>query len=112
MWHRSLRGCPRLSRPPGAAGCALGKPPTAPHSQRPAQKTWHDSIRRSSAARRSGGLCSAPTAQLTERGINVNAVRERLESLGEIVRAAPLVLGPGKIAFEFLVAAAVDAADA
>jgi two-component system chemotaxis sensor kinase CheA len=51
-----------------------------------------------------------PTAQLTERNINVNAVRERLESIGEIVRAAPQVLGPGKIAFEFLVAAAVDAA--
>jgi two-component system chemotaxis sensor kinase CheA len=40
----------------------------------------------------------------------VNAVRERLGAIGDVIRAIPQVLGPGKIAFEFLVAAAIDTA--
>jgi two-component system chemotaxis sensor kinase CheA len=50
-----------------------------------------------------------PSPALTERGVNVNVVRERLGALGEVLRAAPQVLGPGKIAFEFLVAGDADA---
>lgn len=51
-----------------------------------------------------------PAPQLTERGINVDVIRQRLQALGTIVRAVPTVLGPGKIAFEFLVAGELDAA--
>jgi two-component system chemotaxis sensor kinase CheA len=49
-----------------------------------------------------------PTPQLTERLINVSVIRERLKALGETIRAVPLVLGEGKIAFEFLLAGDFD----
>jgi two-component system chemotaxis sensor kinase CheA len=45
-----------------------------------------------------------PTPALSERGVNVNSVRARLQELGEILRAAPHVRGEGGIVFEFVVA--------
>lgn len=45
-----------------------------------------------------------PSAALAERGINVTIIRERLQGLGTIVRAAPTVLPGGSITFEFVVA--------
>lgn len=50
------------------------------------------------------------SAALNERGVNVNAVRERLGTLGEIIQATPRI-GPGVIAFEFLVAVAEAPSD-
>ena len=44
-----------------------------------------------------------PTAELSQRGINVNLVRERLQSIGKILSATPSIRGPGSIAFEFVV---------
>ena len=44
-----------------------------------------------------------PTAELAERGVNVNSVRARLQDLGQLVQAKPVVKGAGGIAFEFLV---------
>jgi two-component system chemotaxis sensor kinase CheA len=44
-----------------------------------------------------------PTAVLLERGINVNTIRERLQTLGTIVSAVPHVEPGGAIAFEFVV---------
>src|SRR6185369_3316013 len=45
-----------------------------------------------------------PTAELAERGINVNSVRARLQQLGQVVQAKPVVKGAGEIAFEFILA--------
>jgi two-component system chemotaxis sensor kinase CheA len=49
-----------------------------------------------------------PTPALSERGVNVNSVRARLQGLGEILRATPHVRGEGGIVFEFVVAAPVE----
>jgi two-component system chemotaxis sensor kinase CheA len=43
-----------------------------------------------------------PTAELSERGVNVNSVRTRLQELGQLVQAKPVVKGAGEIAFEFI----------
>jgi two-component system chemotaxis sensor kinase CheA len=50
----------------------------------------------------------APNAELAERGVNVNLVRERLQSIGEVIRATPRVTQQSGIAFEFLVASSAD----
>jgi two-component system chemotaxis sensor kinase CheA len=52
----------------------------------------------------------APSQEKSEAGINVNSVRARLQSLGEIVKTTPLV-EKGEIAFEFIVATAAKAED-
>jgi two-component system, chemotaxis family, sensor kinase CheA len=49
-----------------------------------------------------------PTAELAERGINVNSVRARLHELGELLQAKPIVKGAGEIAFQFIVATNAD----
>jgi two-component system chemotaxis sensor kinase CheA len=49
-----------------------------------------------------------PTAALSERGVNVNSVRARLQEIGEILQAAPHVRGEGRIVFEFVVSTAVE----
>ena len=45
-----------------------------------------------------------PTADLAARGVNVNSVRERLQEIGELRQAKPIVKGAGEIAFQFLLA--------
>ena len=49
-----------------------------------------------------------PTAELAERGVNVNSVRSRLQEIGQLVQSKPIVKGAGEIAFEFIVATDVD----
>jgi two-component system chemotaxis sensor kinase CheA len=49
-----------------------------------------------------------PTAELAERGVNVNSIRSRLQALGQLVQAKPVVKGAGEIAFQFIVAADLD----
>ena len=49
-----------------------------------------------------------PTPALSERGVNVNSVRARLQEVGEILQAAPHVRGQGGIVFEFVVATDAD----
>lgn len=51
-----------------------------------------------------------PEPALNQRGINVNNIRQRLESIGEIVHASPKVTENGGIAFNFVVASQVDSA--
>jgi two-component system chemotaxis sensor kinase CheA len=53
-----------------------------------------------------------PSPALSERGINVNAVRTRLQEHGQIVSASPLVGPDGGIAFRFLVDGEIDPATA
>lgn len=67
-------------------------------------------------ARRRGGHEKArawrfefvPTPALSERGVNVNSVRARLQDVGEILRASPHVRGEGGIVFEFVVTSDAD----
>ena len=49
-----------------------------------------------------------PTAELSERGVNVNSVRARLQEIGQLIQAKPVVKGAGEIAFEFIVATSAD----
>jgi len=49
-----------------------------------------------------------PTPALSERGVNVNSVRARLQEVGEILQATPHVRAEGGIVFEFLVASGAD----
>ncbi|HEX8556768.1 MAG TPA: chemotaxis protein CheA [Pyrinomonadaceae bacterium] len=49
-----------------------------------------------------------PTPALSERGVNVNSVRARLQEIGEILRATPHVRGQGEIVFEFVIATGVE----
>jgi two-component system chemotaxis sensor kinase CheA len=49
-----------------------------------------------------------PTAELSERGVNVNSVRARLQDLGQLAQAKPVVKGAGEIAFQFIVTTDAD----
>src|SRR5215217_1641709 len=49
-----------------------------------------------------------PTAQLAERGVNVNSVRSRLQEIGHLVQSKPVVKAAGEIAFEFIVVTKAD----
>ena len=49
-----------------------------------------------------------PTAELAERGVNVNSVRARLQELGQLIQAKPVVKGAGEIAFEFIIVMDAD----
>ena len=51
----------------------------------------------------------APSAELVVRGIRVDTVRGRLAAAGEILDAVPRVAGDGSIAFDFVLAAPLDA---
>jgi two-component system, chemotaxis family, sensor kinase CheA len=51
-----------------------------------------------------------PTAELAARGVNVNSVRTRLHSMGELLQAKPIVKGAGDIAFQFVVSTGIDEA--
>lgn len=45
----------------------------------------------------------APSAERAQQGVNVEVVRGRLQSLGDIVSVSPIVMPSGAIAFEFSV---------
>jgi two-component system chemotaxis sensor kinase CheA len=49
-----------------------------------------------------------PTPALSERGVNVNSVRARLQEIGELLQATPHVREQGGIVFEFIVATGVE----
>ncbi len=53
----------------------------------------------------------SPSAALDARKINVTTVRERLQEVGEILRATPIVKGKGVIVFEFLIASKTGPAE-
>lgn len=53
---------------------------------------------------RAWSVTFAPSADLANRGVTVNTVRERLSAAGEIIHAEPTVLPSGGIRFHFLVA--------
>ena len=49
-----------------------------------------------------------PTAELSERGVNVNSVRSRLQEIGQLIHAKPVVKDGGGIAFEFIIGTSAD----
>ena len=49
-----------------------------------------------------------PTAELAERGVNVNSVRTRLQQIGQLLQAKPVIKGAGEIAFQFIIATNAD----
>ena len=49
-----------------------------------------------------------PTPQLSTNGINVNKIRDRLQSLGELIYAAPRMTREGKIEFDFLIVSSMN----
>ncbi|MDT7781528.1 MAG: two-component system, chemotaxis family, sensor kinase CheA [Acidobacteriota bacterium] len=49
-----------------------------------------------------------PTPALSERGVNVNSVRARLQEIGELLQATPHVREQGGIVFEFIVSTGVE----
>ena len=54
-------------------------------------------------------LCTfVPSADLVARGVRVDTVRARLSAAGEILDAVPRVTAEGSIAFDFVLAAALD----
>jgi two-component system, chemotaxis family, sensor kinase CheA len=57
------------------------------------------------AGNRAWRVTFIPSPALAERGVNVNTVRRRLQEIGELIHAAPLVLPGGQITFAFVVAA-------
>jgi two-component system chemotaxis sensor kinase CheA len=49
-----------------------------------------------------------PSRELFEKGINIDEVRTRISSLGEVVSSIPQTLPDGKISFEFVVVSKVE----
>jgi two-component system chemotaxis sensor kinase CheA len=64
--------------------------------------TASETAETASASTRQWRFLFAPSHDKSEAGINVNAVRERLQSFGEIIKTTPLV-EKGEVAFEFIV---------
>ncbi len=54
------------------------------------------------AGKQAWQITFTPSHELAQRGINVNLVRSRLQSLGELIRAAPNITPQGGISFTFL----------
>jgi two-component system, chemotaxis family, sensor kinase CheA len=49
-----------------------------------------------------------PSPALAARGVNVNTIRVRLQEIGELIHAAPLIVSQGGITFEFIIASRED----
>jgi two-component system chemotaxis sensor kinase CheA len=62
------------------------------------------------AAKNDWRFLFVPSQERSDAGINVNSIRARLQSLGEIVKTTPLVEN-GVVAFEFIVATSANAED-
>lgn len=86
--------------------------PDAPASFSTSLVLSEEEQRRLANARKQGAriwrFTFVPSVQLSERGINVNSIRARLQAIGEMIRAAPQVRPNGGIAFEFIVATSAD----
>ena len=99
---------PSPAPPPGPAA----SPPTAP-SPGPAPSALDEQARRRlEAALREGRhaflFTFVPSRDLSERGVTVDAVRQRLGEVGEILYTVPRTVEGGGIAFEFLVVTQAD----
>ena len=91
--------------PPGHAQAAPA--PGGGDAEAEAAEAGEPAPRRAGAAR-TLRFEFVPTPALSERGVNVNSVRARLQGVGEILQASPHVRGPGGIVFEFVVETDAD----
>ncbi|HEY9604113.1 MAG TPA: Hpt domain-containing protein, partial [Allocoleopsis sp.] len=85
----------------------LDRPNLPPPKLKPEESTRLTSVLESGV--KAWRFVFIPEAALNQRGINVNNIRDRLQSIGEIVHASPQVTGNGGIAFNFIVATQADA---
>jgi two-component system, chemotaxis family, sensor kinase CheA len=60
------------------------------------------------AGARAWRIVFVPVPALAEHGVNVNAIRKRLQEFGELMQAVPLILPGGQIAFAFIVTSTAD----
>lgn len=100
-----------LSGKPSARAATAAVSP-APGPERNAFELSPEKSRLLAAATAAGArawrFTFVPSPALAERGMNVNAVRQRLQQIGDLIHAAPQMLGGGQIAFSFLVASRAD----
>ena len=99
-WSRKPRRPPTSLRP---CGPAAERQLLSPSGVRPGHRP-----RESLGEARTWRFEFAPTPALSERGVNVNSVRARLQEIGEILQATPHVREQGGIVFEFVVATGVE----
>jgi len=65
-----------------------------PHIADGGAKTWHVEF--------------TPNAQLAERGVNLNSIRSRLQEIGKLIDAKPVVKSAGEVAFQFVISTDAD----
>lgn len=89
---------PPIATPTGPAPTAAIPPETPP-------LTPEESARLEAAlaaGQRAWQITFTPAHVLAQRGININTVRSRLQALGKLIRATPLITPEGGISFSFL----------
>jgi len=104
-------GPPPPSPPPPPVAAAAGPPPK-PTPPAEAALTEEESRRLAAALQRgkqAWQITFTPSRDLAQRGINVNAIRGRLQDQGELIRAAPIITPEGGISFAFVWASDADA---
>lgn len=89
------------------------EPATAEASNPPKLQLKAEDITRLDRALATSGASAwhfifAPTPQLSNNGINVNKIRDRLQSLGPLIYAAPRMTLQGKIEFDFLIVTSMN----
>ena len=91
----------RLLRNPSDPGAAPSNDPPASAASDPVQSRVKQARQEGFEVRH---FTFTPSPDLNERGINVNAIRTRLQGLGELIHSAPHVHPGGAVTFDFLVA--------
>jgi two-component system chemotaxis sensor kinase CheA len=89
---------PRQTENSPATGSA---PPPAPASSRPAEKDRIIAAKLRPGTR-AWQITFEPSPELVTQGIDVNSVRRKLQSLGELVHSEPLIDASGRIVFAFV----------
>lgn len=83
------------TRPAPAAAVPPETPPLTPEESARLEAAL-------AAGQRAWQITFTPTHALAQRGININTVRSRLQALGQLIRATPLITPEGGISFSFL----------
>ncbi len=102
-----------LLREKAEAGPPTGEPNAINPRQHEAPLSPEKAVRVGAALRagaKAWRFTFTPSPELAERGVNVNVVRERLQGVGDLHYAAPIVTEGGKIAFSFIVTSQADEA--
>ena len=105
-----IQSIKQLSENSQAAGPPESQPSAAAiaGNGRPLQRTSSAPAELCKNGKRTWKFTFRPDKELAARGVNVSSVRTRLQQVGEIKSAAPLVSSDGGVAFEFEVVAAAS----